>query len=167
VHVASGHYATMSRRLVSALRDACRGRAWTLEGKQAMGGWTRMMSSVAEPSPAPPADVGSAGGRIVWREDPFAKLKEAREAGRRQALEIPVMRAFIRPRPEEQDLPRELLLSNGRTPAQLSTNATDTARVCARLQLQPSMATVCSTRARARRRHPPPMCLACLTMGRG
>lgn len=88
-----------------------------------------MMSSVAEPSPAPPADVGSAGGRIVWREDPFGKLKQAREAGRLQALEIPVMRAFIRPRSEEQNLPRDLLLSNGRTPAQVSTNATDTARL--------------------------------------
>jgi len=129
-----------SRRLASALRAACRGRACTREGKQAMSGWTRMMSSVAEPSPAPPADVGSAGGRIVWREDPFGKLKQAREAGRLQALEIPVMRAFIRPRSEEQNLPRDLLLSNGRTPAQVSTNATDTARVRARLQLHPSVA---------------------------
>lgn len=91
-----------------------------------MVGRARMFSS---PSLSPLVEGSSTGLGALWREDPFAKVKAAREAAQLQAMEIPVMRAFIRPRPEQENIPRELLLANGRTPAQVSTNASDTSRV--------------------------------------
>jgi hypothetical protein len=102
-----------------------------------MVGRARMFSS---PSLSPLVEGSSTGLGALWREDPFAKVKAAREAAQLQAMEIPVMRAFIRPRPEQENIPRELLLANGRTPAQVSTNASDTSRVRARWHSRPSVA---------------------------